>query len=136
MITIKNKLIPFGNYQAINLFGIIFTKKELNEKSKNHERIHTYQLIEMTIVGLYLMGALVIQFNLSYWWLLLGLAIYYIWNGIEYLIIRKFHQKQNDAYHDIAFEEEAYNNDDDLNYIQKRIPFNWVKYLKKKSFKK
>lgn len=136
MITIKNKLIPFGNYNAINLFGIIFTKEELTEKEKNHEKIHTYQMIEMILVGLYLVGMLIIQFNLSYWWILMGLTTYYLWYGVEYLIIRKFHQKQNDAYHDISLEEEAYANDEDLNYLQKRIPFNWVKFLKKKSYKK
>ena len=136
MITIKNKLIPFGNYKAINLFGIIFTKEELTEKDKNHEKIHTYQMIELMLVGLYLMGMLIIQFNLSYWWILLGLATYYLWYGVEYVIIRNAHKRQNDAYHDISFEEEAYANEDNLNYFRKRIPFNWVKFLKKKSYKK
>ena len=38
---IKNKIIPFGNYKAMNLFGIIFTKSSLSEIELNHEKIHT-----------------------------------------------------------------------------------------------
>lgn len=38
---IKNNIIPFKGYKAINLFGIIFTRKDLNEIDINHEKIHT-----------------------------------------------------------------------------------------------
>lgn len=34
------------------------------------------------------------------------LIFFYLWYGIEYLIIRLFHKKQNDVYHDVSFEEE------------------------------
>ena len=54
---------------------------------------------------------------------------FYIWYGIEYLIIRLFHIKQHDAYKDVSFEEEAYNNDDNLNYISERKHYTWTKYL-------
>jgi hypothetical protein len=38
---IRNKIIPFGNYIAINLFGIVFTKVELDKIDINHENIHS-----------------------------------------------------------------------------------------------
>lgn len=38
---VKNKIIPFNGFKAINLFGIIFVKKNLNNIDINHERIHT-----------------------------------------------------------------------------------------------
>lgn len=137
MIIIKNKTIPFGRYKAINLFGIVFTKKDLSEKSKNHEKIHSEQIFETSVLGVVLIGMIVILCNISYAWCFLGLLTYYIIYGLEYLIIRFFHKKQNDAYHDVSFEEEAYENDDDLEYIEDwRTPFNWIKYMKIKSYKK
>ena len=136
MICIKNNLIPFKGYKAINLFGFVFTRTELNEKEKNHESIHTRQMIECAILGFYLIGALVILCHISYWWLLMSIPMFYIFYGLEYLIIRLFHKKQNDAYHDVSFEEEAFVNDDNLEYNKVRIPFNWVKYLVVKSNKK
>ena len=84
MRVIKTKHFPFGGYKAINLFGIIFTKGELSNKELNHEAIHTEQMKEMLYI------------------------FFYIWYGIEYLIIRLFHIKQHDAYKDVSFEEEAY----------------------------
>ena len=41
MLIIKNKWFPFGGYKAINLFGIIFTKSDLDSETINHEKIHT-----------------------------------------------------------------------------------------------
>ena len=136
MICIKNNLIPFKGYKAINLFGFVFTRAELNEKEKNHENIHTRQMTECAILGFYLIGALIIFSNMSYWWLLTSLLTFYVFYGLEYIIVRLFHKKQNDAYHDVSFEEEAYVNDDNLEYNKVRIPFNWVKYLVVKSNKK
>lgn len=136
MICIKNNLIPFKGYKAINLFGLIFTRAELTKKEKNHENIHTKQMFECAILGFCLIGALIIFSNISYWWLLTSLLTFYVFYGLEYIIVRLFHKKQNDAYHDVSFEEEAYVNDDNLEYNKVRIPFNWVKYLVVKSNKK
>ena len=61
---------------------------------------------------------------------------FYLWYGLEYLFVRLFHKKQNDAYHDVSFEEEAYNNQNDLNYLQNRKKFAWWKFVKPKSYEK
>ena len=74
-------------------------------KELNHEAIHTEQMKEMLYI------------------------FFYIWYGIEYLIIRLFHIKQHDAYKDVSFEEEAHINDDNLNYISERKHYTWTKYL-------
>lgn len=105
MRVIKTKHFPFNGYKAINIFGIVFTKGELSNKELNHEAIHTEQMKEMLYI------------------------FFYIWYGIEYLIIRLFHIKQHDAYKDVSFEEEAHINDDNLNYISKRKHYTWTKYL-------
>lgn len=113
MIIIKNKIIPFGKYKAINLFGILFTKSNLSNKDINHERIHTKQILETLIIG------------------------FYIWYGLEYLLIRllRIKDKQSNCYHDVSFEEEAYNNDNNLNYLNTRKPFAWIRYIKINSYK-
>ena len=110
MIIVKNKIIPFGSYTTINLFGILFTKSDyLSPMTINHERIHTKQMLELLIVG------------------------YYLWYIIEYIIVRFCHKKQNDAYHDISFEEEAHNNDTNLHYLDNRKHFAWWKYVRLRS---
>lgn len=110
MIIVKNKIIPFGSYTTINLFGILFTKSDyLSPTTINHERIHTKQMLELLIVG------------------------YYLWYIIEYIIVRFCHKKQNDAYHDISFEEEAHNNDNNLHYLDNRKHFAWWKYVRLRS---
>lgn len=109
---IPNRLIPFGDYATINLFTVLFTKNKtglLRNKDVNHELIHTAQMKELGYIG------------------------FYLWYGIEYLIIRLFHKKQGDAYHDVSFEEEVYANEKDLSYLDKRKHYAWVKYLKVKS---
>lgn len=136
MITIKNRFIPFGSYTTINLFGILFTKKDLNHKVYNHEAIHSAQMIECTIISIAIILSAILAFKISFWWLFASVLLYYILYCLEYIFIRLFHSEQSDAYHDVSFEEEAYNNDDDLSYLKHRKPFSWIKYLKIKSYGK
>ena len=114
MIIIKNKFIPFKGYKAINLFGILFTKDSLSNIDINHEKIHTKQMIETLFLG------------------------FYLWYGLEYLFIRLFRIKdrQKDCYHDVSFEEEAYNNQSNLDYLNTRKLFSWIKYIKIGSYDK
>ena len=113
MKIIHNNLIPFGNYSTINLFGILFTKEDkLSKYTINHELIHTAQMKEM------------------------GYIFFYLWYIIEYCLIRLFHKKQSNAYHDVSFEEEAYNNAENLNYLKTRKHYSWIKYIKVKSNEK
>lgn len=134
MKIIYNNWFPFGSYKIINLFGVLFSKdKTLDAIDINHESIHTEQFKELAIVGLILVLLLDIIFNIPLVFYLLGISLFYIWYGIEYLIVRCFHKKQNDGYHDISFEEEAYNNELDYNYLDNRKHFSWIKYLKVKS---
>lgn len=110
MIVWHNSWFPFGRYRTLNFFGILCTKNDyLTEKTINHEMIHTKQMIETLFIG------------------------FYLWYGIEYLIIRFWHKKQNCSYHDICFEEEAYEHDDDLSYLSKRKHYEWTKFVKIRS---
>ena len=93
------------------IFLIFFLLKKINYQKTtiNHELIHTTQMKE------------------------LGYIFFYLWYVIEYCLIRLFHKKQVDAYHDVSFEEEAYNNQYDLTYLDKRKHYSWIKYIKLKS---
>lgn len=110
MIIIHTRHFPFGSYTTINLFGILFTKnKNLSKRTINHERIHTKQMKEMLFI------------------------FFYLWYAFEYIIIRLFHSKQNDTYHDVSLEEEAHNNDDNQDYIYLREHYVWLKYIRIRS---
>lgn len=113
MKVIHTKYFPFGEYSTINLFGILFTKRDtLSETTINHESIHTEQMKEMLYI------------------------FFYIWYGLEYIIIRLFHltkDGQHKTYRDISFEEEACNNDNNLDYLKTRKHYSWWKYIKPNS---
>lgn len=136
------KLLLFPTYTAVTLLYNSFFKKDEDEYSMddiNHECIHQVQQMECSVMGLALGLVLCGLFNLSLWWIIiLGLGFFYIWYGIEYLIILCFAKwdKQNERYHDVSFEEEAHNNDHDLEYIRTRKHYSWVKYVKLRSYKK
>lgn len=136
MIVVKNKIIPFGTYTAINLFGIVFTKENLNDIHRNHEAIHSVQIFECTVLSVIFITFLILVCGISWEWILLSIPMYYIQYGLEYVLIRVFHKKQNDAYHDVSFEEEAYSYENDSNYLYRRKCFAWVKYLKLRSYGK
>ena len=94
MIIIKNNFIPFGRYTTMNLFGLFFTKRDnLRDDIINHEKIHSIQILELAIVGILITLLLIFIFNISYWYLLLGGSLFYIWYIIEYLFVRFFHNR-------------------------------------------
>lgn len=104
MIIIRNNIIPFRGFAAINLFGVLFVRKDavISEKTINHEKIHTAQMKEMLYV------------------------FFYLWYVIEWLI-RLF--GKGNAYRNISFEQEAYSNDDDMKYLETRKHYAWFKYI-------
>ena len=98
----KIKKHPFGgNYLAINLFGFIFTLKDLNKVELNHELVHSAQQREL----LYLP--------------------FFIWYGIEWLCLFFKHRDWTKAYFNIRFEKEAYRHQNDLNYLRDRRHFHY-----------
>lgn len=100
MKIIYNTLIPFKGFKAINLFGLLFVRKGkvMREKDLNHERIHTEQMKELLYV------------------------FFYLWYVIEWLCKLPF----GSAYKSISFEQEVYDNDDNLNYLSCRKRYSWL----------
>lgn len=101
---IYNKFLPWGRYKCINLFGVLFIRKGcyMSAMDYNHEAIHTAQMKEMLFIG------------------------FYLWYLVEWII--RLAGKGN-AYRNISFEKEAYDNDEDLNYLATRPRFAWWKYI-------
>lgn len=99
MKIIYNNIIPFEGFKAINLFGVIFARKEYGELSRtdiNHETIHTAQMKE------------------------LGYLPFYLIYGIEYLYKLIKYRDTHNAYRNVSFEKEAYKYQDNLEYLANR----------------
>ncbi len=123
-----NKIIPFPSFRACNLWGILFVRGErpLTEITINHEKIHTAQIIEVTLAATPIL--FVIALLLKTWILLsLVLVFYYLWYVVEW-ILRLF---KGNAYRSISFEREAYAHQGDLSYLKSRKAFSFIKYLKR-----
>ncbi len=101
MKIIINNILPFKGFKCINLFGILFCRKQLDKIDINHEAIHTKQMQEMLYIP------------------------FYIWYIIEFLI-KLF---TGNAYRNLSFEREAYNNQYNLNYLNNRKHYSWIKYV-------
>lgn len=104
MKIIYNNIIPLPGFKAINLFGVLFVRKgcTMSDTDLNHEAIHTAQMKEMWYV------------------------FFYLWYLIEW-VIRLF--KKGNAYRNISFEQEAYDNQSWLKYLENRPRFAWLDYI-------
>ena len=56
------------------------------------------------------------------------LGLFFLWYAAEYLVRRMF-ADHRDAYRGISLEAEAYANDGDAGYLDRREPFAWEAYL-------
>ena len=56
MKIIYNNILPPKGFKAINLFGVLFVRKdvEIYDTTLNHEAIHTAQMKEMLYIFFYL----------------------------------------------------------------------------------
>ncbi len=98
-MVIVNKIIPPKGFLAINLFGLIFSKRELTDIEKNHEAIHTAQMRELLYIGFYIL---------------------YVLEWLQKVIV---YDTLKDAYRNLSFEKEAYKHQNDLEYLKTRKHF-------------
>ncbi len=99
MKIVYNNIIPFKGFAAINLFGVVFARKEcrpLSTSTVNHEAIHTEQMKELLYIG------------------------FYVCYVVEWLV--RLFMKGN-AYRNISFEKEAYRCQHIPDYTQSRQRF-------------
>ena len=110
MKIIRSRNFPPKNFSAINLFGLIIVRKdygELSDAEKNHESIHTRQMLEMFII------------------------LFYLLYVIEWLIRVVEYKNRYEAYKNISYEREAYSNMYNREYLRKRKPYSFIHYYRK-----
>jgi hypothetical protein len=95
------------NIIAMAIWPFILIKKgrEVTQRTLRHEQIHHAQQKELLLI------------------------FFYLWYLIEYLIRLAQFLNHRQAYRNISFEREAYENDDDQFYLKFRHHFNFLKYL-------
>ena len=117
MKVIHNSIIPFFKFTYINLFGVLFTKKNsllIRRSVLNHESIHTEQYKDL--IYIFFLILYVVEW-------LIKIPCSWFYKQPEYKKIT------NVAYRSISHEQEAYYNQYDFNYLKNRKRFSWVKYI-------
>ena len=108
MVFISKYLVPKG-YTGIAIFPFVFLKYKalkLNSVLINHEKIHLRQQVELLVLPFY--------------------VFYYI----EFLFKLVQYKSWQKAYRNISFEREAYFNEADLEYLNNRPFWSFLKYLR------
>ena len=110
-IVIKNSRIPaalswFISIRAITLWPWIIFRDEPDDVTVNHERIHIRQQAELLIIPFYVLYA-------GFW-----------------LFNKAKGQTNSEAYRNIPFEKEAYDNEGNWNYLLNRKWFSWKNYVR------
>jgi len=108
MKIIYSNYLPVKGFRAINLFGIVFARKEhrkLDHRVLRHESIHTRQMLELCIVG------------------------FYAWYLTEWMVRWMLCRDRYTAYRNIGFEREAYANDGNQHYLRQRKRYAFTRYL-------
>lgn len=108
MRIIRNGIIPFRGFKAVNLFGLLFVRGDayMGAADINHEEIHTAQMREMLYVP------------------------FYLWYLAEWLVRLVQCRDFKKAYRSISFEREAYANERGMGYLGRRRRYSWTGYLK------
>ena len=100
------------NINGITLWPFIIINSTADDVTINHEKIHIAQQLEMWILPFY------IQYLLDY---RKGLKVYSDLTPTSF--------KQLKSYAQIRFEQEAYANETDFNYLKTRKRFSWKNYV-------
>ncbi|MGC1205252.1 MAG: hypothetical protein WA839_10245 [Flavobacteriaceae bacterium] len=112
MVFISKYLIPKG-YNGLTIYPFVFLKKaELKQDSilMNHEKIHLRQQLELLICP------------------------FYLFYFLEFLIRLIQYKSWHKAYRNISFEREAYANEFNFDFLDKRPFWSFLKYLRRDDF--
>ena len=107
MKIIYNKYIPFKGFSAIAIVWAIFVRNDVRVTTNvlRHESIHLRQQKEMLVI------------------------FFFLWYGIEWLIRLIQYRNAMTAYKNISFEREAYSHQAELDYLEIRKPYSFIKYI-------
>lgn len=100
-----SKIAPI-DINAITLGPIVLSRGVLSERVKRHETIHFMQYKELFFVGFLLV---------------------YLYDYLYAALVKK-KGFSRESYLSIRFEQEAYDNDHDIDYLKRRKKFRWKDY--------
>ena len=112
MILISKYIIPKG-YTGLTIYPFVFLKNTQlrnDEVLINHESIHLKQQLELLVLP------------------------FYIVYGFEFLFRLLQYKHWKMAYRNISFEREAYGNEDNLDYLNTRRTWRFLKYIRANDF--
>ena len=127
MKVIYNKFIPFKGFYAITIIKWIFVREEykyldglsIYNKMINHESIHEQQILDFTP-----------ETFPSWLRYTIGSICFYLLYGLEWLFkLIPCLIKDKSAYRSLCAEKEAFKNEVDPNYINKREKLAWLKKI-------
>ena len=127
MKVIYNKFIPFKGFYAITIIKWVFVREEYKyldglsvyNKMINHESIHEQQILDFT--------PKIFPKWLRY---TIGSICFYLLYGLEWLFkLIPCLIKNKSAYRSLCAEQEAFKNEADSNYINKREKLAWLKKI-------
>ena len=136
-------LLCMSSCHTITVGPFVLSKRaeeKITQEVRNHECTHARQWVEMAVASGLLIWLLILLTSASAWWLVLSGLAFYVWYGIEYVVRAMMYSITNDdcptgerksAYKMVSFEQEAYGNEGDPNYLENCDYFAWVKYLTK-----
>lgn len=107
MILIFRHVIP-KQFIGLTIWPFVFLKSRDLKRDPvliNHEAIHLKQQLEMLILP------------------------FFVWYGIEFLVRLIQHKDWYSAYRNISFEREAYYREDELDYLERRSFWAFLKFL-------
>ena len=142
-IEVHNKLIPFKGFSWVTWLLWAFTRKPmawgLDETERRHEGIHCAQQIELSVLFAAILLPVAICCSFAWWgWTLAVVGILFagwICYGISWLV-ELLLPPYPGAYYYTCFETEAYNHEDDPDYLKRRIPFwGWISCIPNRKVK-
>ena len=108
MIILVFKYLTPKWVRGITFFPFIilsYKKDRTNIILLNHEKIHIRQQVELLIVP------------------------FFLWYGLEFLVRYVKYRNWKQAYMNISFEREAYENEKDLHYLKQRPFWSFLRYI-------
>lgn len=124
-------LFSLGMASAVTVFPFVFYANKYIAKrdtTRTHEQIHLQQQLECGLAGVFVF---IVGFVLFDWGLVLlpAVFLFYILYFAMYLVNLVRIKDKYEAYRQIPFEREAFNNDNIPMYPELRKPFAWIKRL-------
>ena len=83
-------LLAFSSCHTITIGPFVLSKRPeeiITQKVRNHECTHARQWVEMAVATGTVIWILLLCFDLSAWWLVLAGLAFYLWYGVEWLVL-------------------------------------------------